>query len=107
MSSLCITRGLVTAAGCIRGWSCCSSFSLAILLWVSYTLHMQIDSLAQWADTAKSLSERGYVRWQTQFDIDNPNGFVAGFMVLDDSAPRVRLVTFNADVRDAIMRYKD
>ena len=68
---------------------------------------MQIDSLAQWADTAKSLSERGYVRWQTQFDIDNPNGFVAGFMVLDDSAPRVRLVTFNADVRDAIMRYKD
>ena len=67
---------------------------------------MLIDSLAQWADAAKSLSERGYARWQTQFDIDDPNGFHARFMVPDDSAPRVQLVTFNAEVRDAMMRYK-
>jgi hypothetical protein len=44
--------------------------------------------------------------WQTQYDIDCPDGFIARFMTPDDSEPRLEHNTFDAKVRAAMIRYK-
>ena len=67
---------------------------------------MHIDSLDKWADVAKQLSERGYSLFQTQFDVDDSHGFIARFCIIDGAGPRVELVTHDADIRNAIMRYR-
>lgn len=68
---------------------------------------MQIDTIDKWHEIARQLSERGYSLFQTQYSIDDPNGFIARFMVNDsDKIPRIELVTFDAEVRDAMLRYK-
>ncbi len=67
---------------------------------------MRIDSTDKWDDVARRLSEQGYSLWQTQFDTDDPHGFIARFMTSDDTKPRVEHVTYDAKVRDAMLRYK-
>jgi hypothetical protein len=67
---------------------------------------MRIDNLDQWADVAQHLSAHGYMLWQTQYDIDCPDGFIARFMTPDDSEPRLEHNTFDAKVRAAMIRYK-
>lgn len=68
---------------------------------------MQIDTIDRWHEVARQLSERGYSLFQTQYDIDDPKGFVARFMVNEsEKVPQVELVTRSAVVRDAMLRYK-
>jgi hypothetical protein len=67
---------------------------------------MRIDTMDDWLKAASRLSERGYILWQTQFDIDSPDGFIARFMTPDDKQRRLEIVTKDASVRDAMLRYK-
>lgn len=67
---------------------------------------MRVDSIEKWSEVSVKLEARGYMLWQTQFGIESPNGFIARFMVPDDALKRVELVTFDAQVADAMVRYK-
>ncbi len=67
---------------------------------------MRIDSIDEWLKAAKQLSERGYTLWQTQFDIDSPEGFIARFMAPDGKRKPAEISTKSATVKQAVMRYK-
>ena len=67
---------------------------------------MRIDTMDDWLKISRKLSAYGYMLWQMQHDIDAPEGFICGFMVCNDARPRIELVTKDAAVRDAMLRYK-
>ena len=67
---------------------------------------MRIDSMDDWLKASHKLSERGYILWQTQFDIDSTEGFIARFMHPSGKGKPAEISTKSAAVRDALLRYK-
>lgn len=64
---------------------------------------IKIDSLDVWQTLSAELSSHGYRLWQMQYGIDRPEGFIARFYA--ESLPAVEIVTFDADVRHAVLAF--
>jgi len=62
-----------------------------------------IESIDEWHDYARLLSKMGYDLWQTQFDIDAPEGFHAWFV--NSGTHQIEVATHNKAIYDAIIRY--
>ena len=63
-----------------------------------------IDTLDEWADLSKLLKRHGYVLWQMQYRISDPEGFQARFSSKGKS--EVEIVTYEEKVYKAIIRYE-
>lgn len=61
----------------------------------------RIDDMDKWLILKAALIEKGYYLWQTQYDVDSPEGYHVGFMK-DDK--RLEVITHNRDIADDIMQ---
>ena len=59
----------------------------------------KINNLDEWNIFKQALKDRGYTLFQTQYDIDHPEGLHVWFIQKDKS---VELITFNEKIRDDI-----
>lgn len=64
----------------------------------------RIDTLDEWAELYKLLKRHGYVLWQMQYRISDPEGFHARFS--SQGRSEVEIVTFDEKVYKAIIRYE-
>ena len=65
---------------------------------------MRVESLEKWTEVAAKLSQKGYSLYMMQYGTDRPEGFHAWFMLHE--IPGVEIVTYSAEVQDAIYKYK-
>jgi|GEM_PF-907152 len=63
----------------------------------------KIDTMEKWNILAGAMIEKGYRLWQMQYDCDLPEGFHAWFC--KENKHDVEIVTFNKDVKHAILNY--
>ncbi|HBT65314.1 MAG TPA: hypothetical protein DEB10_11720 [Ruminococcaceae bacterium] len=60
----------------------------------------RFEHMEKWLLMKKALKEKGYSLWQTQYDWDSPEGYIAGFMK-DDK--RLEIVTHNKEIEADII----
>ena len=65
---------------------------------------MRIDTMDKWAEVSEKLRARNYRLFQMQYGINEPQGFIASFYCPAND-PDVEIVTFDAGVCNAIVRY--
>lgn len=60
----------------------------------------RVENMEKWLALKATLIERGYRLWQTQYDWDCPEGFIAGFI---SGGKRVEIVTHSKEVEKDII----
>lgn len=64
---------------------------------------MNVNSLEKWNEVSERLREKGYTFFQSQYDVDLPQGYHVWFV--SHGLPDVEIVTRTQSVRDVISRY--
>jgi hypothetical protein len=60
-----------------------------------------VEKMEIWLDLKQMIIEKGYTLWQTQYDWDEPEGLIVGFMK-DDK--RLEVTTHNEEIEDDIFK---
>ncbi|HWR19071.1 MAG TPA: hypothetical protein VN608_05565 [Clostridia bacterium] len=63
----------------------------------------RVDTMERWRDAEAYFSTNGYTLYQMQYGTDDPHGFHAWF--ISRWLPDIEIVTFNGDVKAAIVSY--
>jgi len=65
---------------------------------------MTVETLADWYDVLRLLTDAGYTLWQMQYGIDAPEGFQARFIAPGQLT--LEVITHAQDVHDAVLAFK-
>ena len=61
----------------------------------------RIETMSKWLVLKQAIKDKGYVLWQTQYDVDNVEGYHVWFMKGDK---RVEIITHNKEIAEDIQR---
>lgn len=61
----------------------------------------RIEDMDNWLILKAAIIENGYMLWQTQYDVHNPEGYHVGFMKGDK---RLEVITHNKEIADDMIK---